>query len=1132
MENTNRGVILGRVLIVLAVVVVCLSIGLSVYFLTSKSESFTMKFVNSGENVNGQYVNVGESFDIEVIQENASDEKYSVVSGDESIVRSDGGIPSTTDSNKKIWRFTALKGGKIEVKFKTTNQDYNGKGILIMVGAGTSQDPYYVRNDSDLANISEKAGSGVYFKQVGDISLKNTTWTAKPFTGFYDGDNHVISNLTASTGLFSKINSGSSVTKLSLTNFTINGSASNLGALAGENDGNVSLIKVQDASITGGNSSNVGGVVGLASGAVENNSWSSIIRGCAVEDPVTLSGGNVGGIVGQAQSAYLSNNYAYLKVTSGITVGGIAGAVSGNKNVVINSYAVGQGTNVSGKYIIGSVSGNNNTIGGNYVKGLARNPEVLAQNPGVLNNYSKNAYFSYNGSSIWNFTSIWEEHNNAWPTLRQNADFSNDSVTIAEQQALTIYTILFETNGGSIIGNVQISEGTSFASSGVSLNTPTKKKYLFDGWYTDSGLTQAFSDEQVITSNMVLYAKWKDNFYNVTFETKGGNAIEAIKITKEGTFNQENESLPRPVKENASFIGWFVDEEETQAFTLNTKVMGDMTVYAAWEEEAVVNMCVVTFDTNSGIAVGAMEITQGNSFNDDGYVLPETTREGYNFLGWYTDSELTQTFTPTTKVMESITLYAKWEKASIYKDIDSLNRSFAADLADDGVYNNVYNIDSNIDFAGTSWTPIGTLSQPFNGEFNFVGKISNIKIIASNGNRYVGFFGVVGNNGVVRGLELENVSIDVKNTANPVVGAIAGANLGTIENCAVSNDGNSTISVNTSGRAVVGGLVGENRNDVKNSVVSSSINVSSDQASVGGVVGSAVAGAVTNVSYAKINENNHTITVQTTKADEFDCAGGVVGSVGDGNVSKSTSNATITIVNENNEAVFVGGIVGIILDTATRQDVASVFNCSANGVDITGKTAGGIVGKAELDNAEMFDCVINSTASGKVNGEDKAGGLVGTLVRGNVKKCVTTCELSGNTVAGLAVDILRQNGNDIARVEDCLAYVTLGECEHAYYSTESKVYKVTNDWVPFGIVSQDKLAGFVENCLIVDNISADKQYGLQIGSPNTPVIGVISLDKTDSLISEASAKKANTYKGLGFDEDVWNIVDDEIPTLK
>ena len=62
MDKSNRSVIVSRVLIVLAIVVVCLSVGLSVYFLTSKSESFSMGLVNSGG-----YINVGETIDVEVI---------------------------------------------------------------------------------------------------------------------------------------------------------------------------------------------------------------------------------------------------------------------------------------------------------------------------------------------------------------------------------------------------------------------------------------------------------------------------------------------------------------------------------------------------------------------------------------------------------------------------------------------------------------------------------------------------------------------------------------------------------------------------------------------------------------------------------------------------------------------------------------------------------------------------------------------------------------------------------------------------------------------------------------------------------------------------------------------------------
>ena len=1110
-EKTSKRLILGRVMIVLAIVVVCLSVGLSVYFLTKKSETFEMKLVGSSG-----YVNVNDTLVVEVVRNDPNErESYELVSADESILKASKPEPST-DSNKIIWKFTALKGGKTEIKLSTENPNYNGKSFSIFVGSGDNANPYYIATARDLDLINKNSGS--YFKQVSEIDLKGVDWNPIELNGNYDGNGQKISGLkltnVENAGLFSSIASDSSVTNLKLTDFKISG-ATTAGALAGVNNGRVSLINVSNSEIQG---TTAGGVVGSSvgsaptetqSGTTTTRTWDTCVSGCGVENNVTLQGTTVGGIAGSGKMSFFGNNYSKANTP-------IVGELTDGQNAVIDSYAI-QTTAIVGSYTKGDY------LGGNYT-----------------NTTRQDTFTSYNGGS-WNKVDIWDipENNTDWPTIRPNAVLNRDGQVVTPSTSpsqLTIYTIIFNTNGGNSIGNIQINGGNSFATEGKELPIAVKRYYLFDGWYLDSDLTQPFTSEQEVKSNLVLYAKWAINYFNVNFVTNCDESFPSIKITKNGSFVSENESLPHPTKENATFIGWFIDEEQTTAFNMNTRLESDMFLYAGWEEEAENSVFVVTFNSNGGSAVSPMEITQGKSFSEDGYVLPSSTRSEYNFVGWYVDEQLTIAFTVNTKVESNLTLYAKWERASVYTDVDKLKRSFAADLADDGIYNNVYNISANIDFLGTTWTPIGTLSQPFNGEFNLVGEISNIKIVPAQNNRYVGFFGVIGNDGVVKGLNLRDVSVDLSNITNPVVGLIAGANLGKIENCYVENSAHSNITLNTTGYAVVGGIVGENRNFIQDCAVDTSINVNSENASVGGVVGTMVSGKVENVAFATAQENGAVIVVVTSKADRNDNVGGLVGEIQDGAILYSESNATITLTNENSSKLFVGGVVGEITDSATKQEKATVFGCEADGVNISGNVAGGLVGKVDIDNSEMFDVVSNSSASGKVDGKAKAAGLVGTMARGNMNHCITTCELSGDTVAGLAVDIERTSNSDIARVSNCLANITLGKYTTAYYSTKSAVFETNAgfgkvlEWLG---VNFEKVAGYEENCAIVNNFNGRKQREFALGGDSGVDLNhLFDENQNEKLISESSAKSADTYKNLGFDEETWNIVDGEIPTLK
>jgi len=66
----------------------------------------------------------------------------------------------------------------------------------------------------------------------------------------------------------------------------------------------------------------------------------------------------------------------------------------------------------------------------------------------------------------------------------------------------------------------------------------------------------------------------------------------------------------------------------------------------------------IEFDALGGESVDAMNVTI-----DDIPDLPETTREGYHFEGWYLDEDYSEGFSP--ELLESdVTLYAKWQPAT------------------------------------------------------------------------------------------------------------------------------------------------------------------------------------------------------------------------------------------------------------------------------------------------------------------------------------------------------------------------------------------------------------------------------------------------------------------------------------
>lgn len=75
-------------------------------------------------------------------------------------------------------------------------------------------------------------------------------------------------------------------------------------------------------------------------------------------------------------------------------------------------------------------------------------------------------------------------------------------------------------------------------------------------------------------------------------------------------------------------------------------------------EAPAVNYFTVTFNSNGGSEVAAQTVEEGMTA-----VEPEApTLDGYTFVGWYADEELTQEYNFAAAVTADITLYAKWEE--------------------------------------------------------------------------------------------------------------------------------------------------------------------------------------------------------------------------------------------------------------------------------------------------------------------------------------------------------------------------------------------------------------------------------------------------------------------------------------
>lgn len=187
---------------------------------------------------------------------------------------------------------------------------------------------------------------------------------------------------------------------------------------------------------------------------------------------------------------------------------------------------------------------------------------------------------SINASDIGPFTTGWA----IGMSGKDPADYfagqmSGFTVGISEGEAAFVgntVNVTFNTNGGSAVTPQSIAYGGYAAKPA----DPTKEGNSFAGWFSDAGLTNAFSfTGSAITTDTALYAKWNINHYNVTFNTNGGSAVTPQSIAH-GSYAVKPAD---PVLANNSFAGWFSDAELTKEFSFTgSAITADTVLYAKW----------------------------------------------------------------------------------------------------------------------------------------------------------------------------------------------------------------------------------------------------------------------------------------------------------------------------------------------------------------------------------------------------------------------------------------------------------------------------------------------------------------------------------------------------------------------
>ena len=214
--------------------------------------------------------------------------------------------------------------------------------------------------------------------------------------------------------------------------------------------------------------------------------------------------------------------------------------------------------------------------------------------------------------------------------------------------------------GGTVSGAGDYNENSL-----VTLSASASSGYTFDGWYENNiKITEANAMYQFnAIANRTLEARFVEAESSdeliITFDTGEGSSIDPLNISL-------NSLIPRPANPTLTdklFVEWYKDSSFTNVWLFDEdKVLNDMALYAKWigAPEADSGIFKVIINPLNRREIIASDVTSGDTMAKPS----DPTRNGYTFSGWYLDYNCTIAWAFSSAVMDNMTLYSKWIRAT------------------------------------------------------------------------------------------------------------------------------------------------------------------------------------------------------------------------------------------------------------------------------------------------------------------------------------------------------------------------------------------------------------------------------------------------------------------------------------
>ena len=424
----------------------------------------------------------------------------------------------------------------------------------------------------------------------------------------------------------------------------------------------------------------------------------------------------------------------------------------------------------------------------------------------------------------------------------------------------------------------------------------------------------------------------------------------------------------------------------------------------------------------------------------------------------------------------------------------------------------------DIDLNEQFWSPIGTPSKPFSGNFDGNNhSVKGLRIITStieNGIYYAGFFGYISSDTL---LEISDVTVS---------GSITISSKSITGNNAAYISGIAAFAYNTNFSGCT--------SDVN-------ISVNYDESAVNHLIGG-IAGILSNGGTVQKCKNIGTITSRGSKAVSL---GGLVGA-SSGTVDDSVNEGKLTIAGA---GAYAGGIVATLYkDGAVHRskNIADIDFCVSNGAAVGG-VVGSVLGESEIIGCENSG-TIKDTAEFNNGSGSYAGGIVGRNDTSNGWAVINACINTGNIsvqvdsvdvggIAGASVgDIANsKNSGDLSCSSDAMVGGIVGSLGNRYSERISVLSNCVNEGniknsgsMAVGGIAHEIINSDVYNCTAMCDITSISSS--IIGG----IVGSVSSSEIDQsayigVIADVNAQNVGGIVGAVLERSsvsnsVWQVI--------